>query len=140
MPQLFKFLGKQSNIRPYHQLDGPKGRPNNLPQPAWRLTELFFWSDMSWLRADFCANSYAIFICFSLFGGDTTCTHYISYIGIERIIPFRIIRICDNIDICRIRHYKFSTHLWLFIFFNFWITCTYRLILFFDISSHGVCF
>jgi hypothetical protein len=27
--------------------DGPKGRPNNLPQPAWRLAELFFWSDMS---------------------------------------------------------------------------------------------
>jgi hypothetical protein len=26
---------------------GPKGRPNNLPQPAWRLAELFFWSDLS---------------------------------------------------------------------------------------------
>jgi hypothetical protein len=21
---------------------GPEGRPNNLPQPAWRLAELFF--------------------------------------------------------------------------------------------------
>ena len=39
---------------------------------------------------------------FSLFGGDTTCTRYISYVGIERIIQFRIIRIYDNIDICRI--------------------------------------
>jgi hypothetical protein len=28
-------------------LDGPEGRPNNLPQPAWRLAELFFWSDLS---------------------------------------------------------------------------------------------
>ncbi len=27
--------------------NGPKGRPNNLPQPAWRLAELFFWSDLS---------------------------------------------------------------------------------------------
>ncbi len=27
---------------------GPEGRPNNLPQPAWRITELFFWSDTSW--------------------------------------------------------------------------------------------
>jgi hypothetical protein len=29
------------------QDDGPKGRPNNLPQPAWRLAELFFQSDLS---------------------------------------------------------------------------------------------
>jgi hypothetical protein len=27
--------------------DGPKGRPNNWPQPAWCLAELFFWSDLS---------------------------------------------------------------------------------------------
>jgi hypothetical protein len=27
--------------------DGPEGHPNNLPQPAWRLAELFFWSDLS---------------------------------------------------------------------------------------------
>jgi hypothetical protein len=27
--------------------NGPEGRPNNLPQPAWHLAELFFWSDMS---------------------------------------------------------------------------------------------
>jgi hypothetical protein len=27
--------------------NGPKGRPNNLPQPAWHLAELFFWSDLS---------------------------------------------------------------------------------------------
>jgi hypothetical protein len=27
--------------------NGPKGRPNNLPQPAWRLAGLFFWSDLS---------------------------------------------------------------------------------------------
>jgi hypothetical protein len=29
------------------ELNGPKGRPNNLPQPAWRLAELFFRSDLS---------------------------------------------------------------------------------------------
>jgi hypothetical protein len=29
------------------QNNGPKGHPNNLPQPAWRLSELFFWSDLS---------------------------------------------------------------------------------------------
>jgi hypothetical protein len=39
---------------------GPKGRPNNLPQSAWRLAELFFWSDLSWLQADLCSNSYVI--------------------------------------------------------------------------------
>jgi hypothetical protein len=27
--------------------DGPKGHTNNLPQPAWHLAELFFWSDLS---------------------------------------------------------------------------------------------
>ena len=26
---------------------GPEECPNNLPQPAWRLAELFFWSDLS---------------------------------------------------------------------------------------------
>jgi hypothetical protein len=26
---------------------GPEGCPNNLPQPAWCLAELFFWSDLS---------------------------------------------------------------------------------------------
>ncbi len=26
---------------------GPKGHPNNLPQPAWHLAELSFWSDLS---------------------------------------------------------------------------------------------
>jgi hypothetical protein len=30
-----------------HRVDGPKRCPNNLPQPAWRLAELFFWSDLS---------------------------------------------------------------------------------------------
>ncbi len=29
------------------QINGPKGCPNNLPQPAWHLAELFFWSDLS---------------------------------------------------------------------------------------------
>ncbi len=27
--------------------DGPKGHPNNFPQPAWCLVELFLWSDLS---------------------------------------------------------------------------------------------
>jgi hypothetical protein len=56
---------------------------------------------------------------FSLFGGDTTCSRYISYVGIERIIQFRIIRIYNNIDIYRIRHYRFSTYLLFFVFFDF---------------------
>ncbi len=120
--------------------DGPKGRPNNLPQPAWRLAELFFQSELSWLRADLCANSYVISTRFSLFGGDTTCTHYISYVGIERIIQFGIIRIYDNIDICRIRHYRFSTYLWLLVFFDFLNNMYLSSDFFFDISSHGVCF
>ncbi len=117
-------------LLPQKGLDEPKGRPNNLPQPAWRLAELFFWSDLSWLGADLCANSDVISTRFSFFGGDTMGTRYISYVGIEHIIQFRIIRIYNNIDICRIRHYRFSTYLWLFIFFNFLITCTYHLILF----------
>ncbi len=70
--------------------DGPKGRRNNLPQPACCLAELFFWSDLSWSQADLCANSYVISTRFSLFGRDTTCTCFISYVGIERIIQFRI--------------------------------------------------
>ncbi len=71
---------------------GPEGRPNNLPQPAWRLAELFFRSDLSWLQADLCADSYVISMRFSLLGMATSCTHYISYVGIERIIHNRIIR------------------------------------------------
>ncbi len=105
----------------FYLINGPKGHPNNLPQPAWRLAELFFWSYLSWSRADLCANFYVISTRLSLFGGDATCTRYISYVGIEHIIQFRIIRMYDNIDICRIRHYRFSTYLWLFVFFDFWI-------------------
>ncbi len=96
--------------------NGPEGHPNNFSQPAWCLRELFFWSDLSWSRADLFANSYVISMHFSLFGGDTTCTCYISHVGIEHIIQFRIICINNNIDICRIRPYRFSTYLLLFIF------------------------
>jgi hypothetical protein len=74
---------------------GPEGRPNNLPQPAWRLAKLFFWLDMSWSRADLCANSYVISTRFSLLSKLPLCMHYISYVGIEHIIHnllFRIIR------------------------------------------------
>ncbi len=75
--------------------NGPKGGPYNLPQPAWHLGGLFFWSDMSWLRADLCANSYVISMRFCLLSKLPSCTCYISYVGIERIIHnllFRIIR------------------------------------------------
>ncbi len=75
--------------------DGPKGHPNNLPQPAWRLAELFFGSDMSWSQADLCANSYVISAHFSLLSKLPSCMRYISYVGIKRIIHnllFRIIR------------------------------------------------
>ncbi len=77
---------------------GPKGHPNYLPQPAWCLTELFFWSDLSWLRADLCANSYVISTRFSLLSMLPSCTHYISYVGILRVIHnilFRIIHLYD---------------------------------------------
>ncbi len=62
---------------------GPEGRPNNLPQPAWGLTELFFWSDLSWLWADLCTNSYVISTRFSLLSTMPSCTRYISNIGIK---------------------------------------------------------
>ena len=29
------------------EYNGPEGHPNNLPQPAWHLMELFFQSDLS---------------------------------------------------------------------------------------------
>ncbi len=64
-------------------LNGPKGCPNNLPQPAWRLPELFFWSDLSWLRADLCTNSYVISTHFSLLGMLPLCMRYISNVGIK---------------------------------------------------------
>ncbi len=63
--------------------NGPKGCPNSLPQPAWRLAELFFWSDLSWLRADLCSNSYVISTRFSLLGTAPSCMRYISNIGIK---------------------------------------------------------
>ncbi len=77
--------------------NGPEGHPNNLPQPAWRLAELFFWSDMSWLRADLCANSHVISTCFSFLSKLPSCMHYISYVGIERIIHNLLFRIICNI-------------------------------------------
>ncbi len=72
-----------------HQLsdhNGPKGRPNNLPQPAWRLVELFFRSDLSWLQADLCANSYVISTHFQLLSTMLSCTCYIFNIRLGRII------------------------------------------------------
>ncbi len=120
-------------------IHGPEGHPNNLPQPAWRLTELFFWSDLSWSRADLCANSYVISTHFSLLSMLPLCTRYISYIGILRIIHkilFRMIRLHDN----ELGPTDFQLTCYCSFFFDFWITCTYCLILFFDISSHGVFF
>ncbi len=67
-------------------VNGPKGHPNNLPQSAWRLAELFFWSDLSWSQAELCANSYVISTCFCLLSTMPLCTHYISNIGIGRFI------------------------------------------------------
>ncbi len=116
---------------------GPKGRPNNL-QSAWRLVKLFFWSDLSWSQADLYADSYVISTHFSLLSTMSLCTHYISYIGILRIIHNALFRISIIFNNMAIRPYRFSSYLWLFVFFNFWITCTYRLILCFDISSHCV--
>ncbi len=62
---------------------GPKGCPNNLSQPAWRLAELFFWSDMSWSQANLCAYSYVISTHFSFLSKLPSCTHYISNVGIK---------------------------------------------------------
>jgi hypothetical protein len=76
--------------------NGPEGHPNNLPQPAWRLAELFFWSDMSRSRADLCANSYVISTCFSLLSKLPSCTRYISYVRIERIIHNLLFRLIHN--------------------------------------------
>ncbi len=67
----------------HEKYDGPKRCPNNLPQPAWRLAELFFWSDMSWSRADLWANSYVISMHFSLLSKLSSCTRYISNVGIK---------------------------------------------------------
>ncbi len=78
---------------------GPEGCPNNLPHPAWHLTKLFFWSDLSWSQADLCANSYVISTRFSLLSMLPLCTRYTSYAGILRIIHnvlFRIIHLYDN--------------------------------------------
>ncbi len=93
------YLGMAPRARSWSQnmlCDGPEGRPNSLPQPAWHLAELFFWSDMSWLRADLCPNSYVISTCFSFLSKLPLCTCYISYIGIERIIHNLLFRILRN--------------------------------------------
>ncbi len=93
--------GKNAMIQGLNtNIDGPEGCPNNL-QSAWRLAELFFWSDLSWSRADLWTNSYVISTCFSLLSRFTLCTHYISYVGILDIIHivlFRISIIFDNMD------------------------------------------
>ncbi len=54
----------------------PSWCPNNLPQPSWRLAELFFWSDLSWSGADLCPNSYVISTHFSLLSTMPSCTLY----------------------------------------------------------------
>ncbi len=77
----------------YIRCNGPKGRPNNLPQPSWCLPELFFWSDLSWSRADLCSNSYVISTHFCLLSTMPLCTRYISNIGIGRIIHNVLFRI-----------------------------------------------
>ncbi len=100
--------------------DGPEGRLNNL-QSAWHLVELFFWSDLSWLRADLCANFYVTSTCFSLLSSPPSCTRYISYVGILRIIHNVLFKISIIFDNMAIRPYRFSSYLWLFVFFDFWI-------------------
>ncbi len=65
-----------------------KWSPNNLPQPAWCLTELFFPSDLSWLQADLCANFYVISTCLSILSTMPLCTRYISNIGIKTGLNF----------------------------------------------------
>ncbi len=106
--------------------NGPKGRPNNLPQPAWRLVELFFWSDLSWSRADLCHNSYVSSTHFCLLSTMPSCTRYQhrnwTYYS-QCIIQNKHAQI-----ICNIRPNRFSSHLWLFIFFEFWIICTDQII------------
>ncbi len=62
--------------------NGLKGHPNNL-QSAWRLVELFFWSDLSWLHADLCAYAYVISMRFSHLSSPPSCTGYISNVGIK---------------------------------------------------------
>ncbi len=66
------------------RLDGPKGHPNNLPHPAWPPAELFFWSDLSWLQADLCTNSYVESMRFSLLGMPTLCPRYTCNVGIKQ--------------------------------------------------------
>ncbi len=77
-----KVNGRQVEFNALTCIDGPEGRPNNL-QSAWRLAELFFWSDLSWSRADLCANSYVICMHFSLLSSPPLCTLYISNVGIK---------------------------------------------------------
>jgi hypothetical protein len=96
---LVKIFGRRSINLVEWTPSGPEGHPNNLPYPAWRLAELFFWSDLSWSLADLCANSYVISMCSSLLSTLPSCTCYISYVGILRIIHnvlFRKIRLYDN--------------------------------------------
>ncbi len=78
---------------------GPsEGRPNNLPQPAWRLAELFFWSDLSLSRADLCANSYGNSTRFSLFGhADIVPPVYIQHRNINRTQFFLRLSLSNNL-------------------------------------------
>ncbi len=74
---------KQALYNVIKNTDGPKRCPNNLPQPEWRLAELFFQSDLSWSQADLCTNSYVNSTHFSLLAMKPLCTRYISYVGIR---------------------------------------------------------
>ncbi len=124
------------NLQP-SKLLRTEGRPNNL-QSAWRLAGLFFWSDLSWLQADLCANLYVFSTHFSLLSNPPSCSRYISYVGILHIIHNVLFRISIIFNNMAIRPYRFSSYLWFFVFFDFWITCTYSLILFWYFIS--LCF
>ncbi len=73
----------------------PSWCPNNLPQPAWCLKELFFLSDLSWLQADLCSNFYVISTSFSILSTMPLCTRYISNIGIKT--GLKRFSLCNNL-------------------------------------------
>ena len=101
-------------------VDGPKGCPNNLPQLAWRLAELFFQSDMSWSQADLCANSYVISTRFSLLSKLPSCTCYISIVGIEPIMHNLLFRIIRNMLFVELgpTGFQVTCNLRIFLFLN----------------------
>ncbi len=115
-------------------INGPEGHPNNLPQPAWHLAELFFWSDLSWSQADLCPNSYVISTRFCLLSMMPSCTPYISNIGIGRIIHSILFRISMHGLFVTLDPTEFQVTCDCSYFFEFWIICTDQII------SRGVVF